>query len=46
MVFVGNVNHVFGGWLVLWFMERRRMVLEESYKKDDADGTGEGDIKS
>jgi hypothetical protein len=36
---MGNVNHVSRGWLVLRFMERRRMVSKESYKKDDADGT-------
>jgi hypothetical protein len=46
MVFMGNVSHIFGGWLVLWFMERGGMALKESYKKDDGDGIRDGDKES
>ncbi len=31
---------------MLWFMERGGMVWKESYKKEDAYGTGDGDRES
>jgi len=46
MVFMGNVNNIFGGWLVVWFMERGGMASKESYKKDDGDDIRDGDKES